>query len=110
MRLIINTFVPFNIASYALLANIIGKLTNMVPNKLIGDLSNIHLYENSWEAAKELIKRDPVKYDLTTLNDFTGFEINKNFDQWLNSKEIKDFKLNNYESHPALSVEMLAPK
>ena len=110
----VDTFLglPFNIASYALLANIIGKLTNMVPNKLIGDLSNVHLYANSWEAARELIKRDPVKYDLPTLDYFTGFkmDMNNNFDQWLNGREIKDFKLNNYESHPALSVEMLAPK
>jgi thymidylate synthase len=45
---------PFNIASYALLANIIGNLVNMVPEAIEGNLSHIHIYENALEACKNL--------------------------------------------------------
>ena len=102
---------PFNIASYALLAHIIGKLTNMVPMNLIGDLSNVHLYENSWQAARELLKRDPMKYKLPQLKDFGGFKMDmySNIDKWLASKSISDFKLDNYQSYDNIPVEMLAP-
>ena len=46
--------IPFNIASYALLANIIGNLVNMVPEYIEGNLSHIHIYENALEACKNL--------------------------------------------------------
>ena len=45
---------PFNIASYALLANIVGNLVNMVPEFIEGNLSHIHVYENALEACKNL--------------------------------------------------------
>ena len=50
---------PFNIASYALLAHIIGKMTNMIPKGIIGDLSNVHIYEPHLDAVKEQLSRDP---------------------------------------------------
>lgn len=105
---------PFNIASYALLAHIIGKLTNMVPMKLIGDLSNVHLYENAWNAAVKLCKRDPNKYSLPTL-EFDREDLLNDFkkegvDHFLKMLIIKDFKLKNYQSYPNIPVEMLAPK
>ena len=46
--------IPFNIASYALLANIIGNLVNMMPEFIEGNLSHIHIYENALEACKNL--------------------------------------------------------
>jgi thymidylate synthase len=44
----VDTFLglPFNIASYALLLEIIGKIVNMVPEELIGNLGDTHLYSN----------------------------------------------------------------
>lgn len=112
---------PFNIASYALLAHIIGKLTNMIPSRLIGDLSNVHLYENSWSAARKLIKRDPMKYNLPKLgimehvnglieNYHYKHWPNKTLDELFNNFRIKDFKLLDYQSYDNIPVEMLAPK
>ena len=46
---------PFNIASYALLLEIIGKIVNMVPDELIGNLGDTHLYSNHLDGAKEQI-------------------------------------------------------
>jgi len=46
---------PFNIASYGLLLEIIAKAVNMVPDELIGNLGDVHLYSNHVEQAKEQI-------------------------------------------------------
>ena len=47
--------IPFNIASYGLLLEIIAKSVNMVPDQLIGNLGDVHLYSNHIEQAKEQI-------------------------------------------------------
>jgi thymidylate synthase len=56
----IDTFLglPFNIASYGLLLEIIAKAVNMVPDELIGNLGDVHLYSNHIEQAKEQIGRE----------------------------------------------------
>ena len=53
----VDTFLglPFNIASYGLLLEILAKEVNMVPDELIGDLGDTHLYLNHIDAAKEQI-------------------------------------------------------
>ena len=50
--------IPFNIASYGLLLEIIAKQVNMVPEELIGNLGDVHLYSNHIEQAKEQIGRE----------------------------------------------------
>jgi thymidylate synthase len=56
----VDTFLglPFNIASYGLLLEIIAKTVNMVPDQLIGNLGDTHLYSNHIEQAKEQIGRE----------------------------------------------------
>jgi thymidylate synthase len=56
----VDTFLglPFNIASYGLLLEIIAKEVNMVPDELIGNLGDVHLYLNHIEQAKEQIGRE----------------------------------------------------
>jgi thymidylate synthase len=56
----VDTFLglPFNIASYGLLLEIIAKAVNMIPDELIGNLGDVHLYSNHIEQAKEQIGRD----------------------------------------------------
>jgi len=55
----VDTFLglPFNIASYGLLLEIIAKEVNMIPDELIGNLGDTHLYLNHIEQAKEQIGR-----------------------------------------------------
>jgi thymidylate synthase len=55
----VDTFLglPFNIASYGLLLEIIAKEVNMVPDELIGNLGDVHLYSNHIEQAEEQIGR-----------------------------------------------------
>jgi thymidylate synthase len=59
----VDTFLglPFNIASYGLLLEIIAKEVNMVPEDLIGNLGDVHLYCNHIEQAKEQITRTPYE-------------------------------------------------
>ena len=58
----VDTFLglPFNIASYGLLLEMIAKEVNMVPDELIGNLGDVHLYSNHVEQAKEQITRKPM--------------------------------------------------
>lgn len=55
----VDTFLglPFNVASYALLLEIIAREVNMVPDELIGNLGDVHLYSNHLEQAIEQIGR-----------------------------------------------------
>jgi thymidylate synthase len=60
----VDTFLglPFNIASYGLLLEIIAREVNMVPDELIGNLGDVHLYSNHIEQAKEQIGR-PIDHE-----------------------------------------------
>ena len=65
----VDTFLglPFNIASYGLLLEIIAKEVNMVPEELIGNLGDVHLYSNHVEQAKEQIGREYTHEERTEL-------------------------------------------
>ena len=69
---------PFNIASYALLLEIIAKEVNMVPDELIGNLGDCHIYLNQIEGVKEQIGRDLTeeeRYNIWFTNNYeTGME------------------------------------
>ena len=60
----VDTFLglPFNIASYAMLLTLIAKEVNMVPEEIIGNLGDTHLYSNHIEQAKEQLSREPKPY------------------------------------------------
>ena len=64
----VDTFLglPFNISSYATLLMLIAKEVNMIPDQLIGNLGDVHLYQNHLNQAKEQIKREG--YDLPHIN------------------------------------------
>jgi thymidylate synthase len=65
----VDTFLglPFNIASYGLLLEIIAKVVNMVPDELIGNLGDTHLYSNHIDQAKEQIGRKYTPEERTEL-------------------------------------------
>jgi len=108
----VDTFLglPFNIASYALLAHIIGLLTNIKPLGLIGNLSNVHIYEPHFEVVEEQFSRNPEEYSGCQLeiaeNKLGHTEDFNDIDSIFDNLQISDFKFNNYESYPALKAEM----
>jgi thymidylate synthase len=76
----VDTFLglPFNIASYGLLLEIIAREVNMIPDELIGNLGDVHLYSNHIKQAKEQIGHELTaeeRYHLWfDLNYETGME------------------------------------
>ena len=92
----VDTFLglPFNIASYATLLQLIADECDMIAGELIGNLGDVHLYKNHIQQAKEQIVREP--YKLPTI-ELSNVDILKGeFDY-----EIKD-----YESHPTIKAPL----
>lgn len=108
----VDTFLglPFNIASYALLAHIIGRLTNIVPLGIIGSLSNVHIYSPHFEVVNQQLERDYKQYSGCQLeiseNKLGHNDEFEDIDTIFGNLQISDFKFNNYESYPALKAEM----
>ena len=91
----VDTFLglPFNIASYALLLEILAKTVNMIPDELVGNLGDVHLYSNHIEQAKEQIGRPLTfeeRYALYTGNDKTWEEGGGNAWGKINGLDIMD--------------------
>jgi thymidylate synthase len=95
----VDTFLglPFNIASYGLLLHIIANEVDMIPDELIGNLGDTHLYLNHIEQAKEQISRD--SFDLPTL------KTNAKMDG-ICCNVPDDFVLEGYQSHPAIKATL----
>jgi thymidylate synthase len=75
----VDTFLglPFNIASYGLLLEIIAKEVNMVPDQLIGNLGDVHLYSNHIEQAKEQIGREFTEEEILEHLQQSGMDVLK---------------------------------
>ena len=88
----VDTFLglPFNIASYGLLLEIIAKEVNMVPDELIGNLGDVHLYKNHIEQAKEQIGRELSLGERIELIQPTGMDalIPEARDKWMEDNNI----------------------
>ena len=95
----VDTFLglPFNIASYGLLLEIIANEVDMIPDELIGNLGDVHLYSNHIEQAKEQISREP--FDLPQLK--TEAKIDG-----ICCNVPDDFILEGYQSHPTIKAPL----
>ena len=112
----VDTFLglPFNIASYGLLLEIIAKEVNMMPEDLIGNLGDVHLYNNHIEQAKEQLSRTPYelpKIQITERNWYMHEAVKeplgeKTFDQKIMSYRPDCFELIGYESHPKIKAPL----
>lgn len=103
----VDTFLglPFNIASYGLLLMLLAKEVNMLPDELIGNLGDTHLYLNHVKQAEEQVRREPFQLPLLFINDELW-----NPDQDLLSQieyvEPHDFLLEDYQSHPTIKAPL----
>lgn len=89
--------VPFNIASYSLLLQMVAQVTHLKAGEFVHSFGDTHIYLNHFDQVKEQLTRKP--YPLPTL--------------WLNPKVKKledftmaDIKLENYQSHPTIKAAM----
>lgn len=114
----VDTFLglPFNIASYYLKLEFFSAITNMKPLGIIGDLSNVHIYEPHLMSVQEQLSKNPNKYSSAKFKFsdrakklFENYRLNTlSFDNLIHNLEIEDFEFE-YESFPAIKAEMLAP-
>jgi thymidylate synthase len=87
--------VPFNIASYALLTQMMAQVTGLAPGEFVHTFGDAHLYHNHFEQARTQLARTPYAAPTMTLNperrDIFAFEYG-------------DFTLSNYTAHPAIKA------
>ncbi len=87
--------VPFNIASYALLTQMMAQVTGLKPGEFVHTFGDAHLYHNHFEQARLQLQREPLQLPEMRLNpevtDLFGF----NYD---------DFELVGYEAHPHIKA------
>ena len=95
---------PFNITSYALLLEIISKTVNMIPDELISNMGDCHIYLNQIDGVKEQLKREP--YDLPKLKISDAINFNGSIDDFLDSCDKNSFELEDYKSHPAIKIPL----
>lgn len=95
----VDTFLglPFNIASYGLLLHIIANEVNMIPDELIGNLGDTHLYLNHIEQAKEQIGR--TSFDLPQLKTEAKMD-------GICCNVPDDFILEGYQYHPTIKAPL----
>ena len=95
---------PFNISSYALLLEIIAKMVNMVPDELITNMGDCHIYLNQIDGIKEQLTRDPYPLPKLVISNQVNF--NEGVDEFLNSCLIFDFQIEGYQSHPTIKIPL----
>lgn len=91
---------PFNIASYALLLELLAKVTNMVPDMLVGRLTDTHLYLNHIEPIQEQLKREPLELPTVSIN------FDPSNDPYLQNISVENISLNNYVSHKKIKLPL----
>lgn len=122
--------VPFNIASYSLLLNIIAAITKLEPGEFVHVLGDTHIYKNHFEQVGEQLKREPYPLPTLKLNPaFADMNSAEDLDKYVNSiferakkirqelpeaeakKKIYELldeiaSLENYQCHPTIRAEM----
>jgi thymidylate synthase len=90
--------IPANIMSYALLLTMFAKQLNMVPDELIGNLGDCHIYLNQIEGVKEQLTREPYPLPTVKLSDRVVNDISE--------YTLDDIVLENYQSHPSIKMPL----
>jgi thymidylate synthase len=88
---------PFNIASYALFTHMIAQVCNLEVGDLIISVGDAHIYKNHFDQVQEQLSREPFPLPTLVLN--PDVSVIMNFD-------MEDIKLENYQSHEAITAPM----
>jgi thymidylate synthase len=91
---------PFNTSSYTILAMLFAKAAKLEPGNLIFCGGDTHIYKNHLPQVAEQITRAPYPFPQLTIEK----EINSIED--MENLSFEDFKLHNYQCHPAIKAEM----
>jgi thymidylate synthase len=86
--------IPANIMSYAILLMMLAKQVNMVPEELIGNFGDCHIYLNQIDGVKEQLTKEPYPLPSVKLSDKVVND--------LSEYTYQDIILENYQSHPKI--------
>ncbi len=102
----VDTFLglPFNIASYGMLLLMLAKECNLIPDQLIGNLGDVHLYKNHVEQAIEQTKREP--YPLPDMKLSSNHNFRAAMKGNMNEIDMNDFILLGYQAHPTIKAPL----
>jgi thymidylate synthase len=95
---------PFNIASYVLLLMLLAKEVNMIPDELIGNLGDCHIYNNQIEGIQEQLTRETYPLPQAQL-DF-DYSYSDRYSVECDKIAIEQIKLVDYQSHPAIKMPL----
>lgn len=89
--------VPFNIASYSLLAIILAKVMGLEPGEFIHTFGDVHIYENHVDQVREQLSREPKPFPTIKIDNSV--------------KKLEDFRpehveLIGYDPHPSIKAEL----
>ncbi len=87
--------VPFNIASYALLTEMVAKVVGLEPGDFVHTLGDAHLYSNHFEQARLQLTRTPRPLPRLALADGISE---------LDRFEYTDIKVENYDPYPLIKA------
>ena len=87
--------VPFNIASYALLTQMLAQVCGLETGEFIWTGGDCHIYANHFEQVDTQLAREPLPLARMVLNP----EVRDLF-----AFRYEDFRLEGYESHPAIKA------
>jgi len=102
----VDTFLglPFNIASYGMLLLMLAKECDLIPDQLIGNLGDVHLYKNHVEQAIEQTKREP--YPLPDMKLTSNHNFRAAMKGNMDEIDMNDFILFGYQSHPSIKAPL----
>ena len=87
--------VPFNIASYALLLQMVAQVVGLKPGEFVHTFGDVHVYSNHYDQIREQLTREP--YPLPTV------ELNPKITA-IDNFTLDDITLTDYQSHPSLKA------
>lgn len=79
-------------------------MVNMIPDELITNLGDAHIYKNQVDGVKEQLTRKPFELPKLVMSNQINF--NESVAEFLNSCLITDFIVENYQSHPTIKMPL----
>ena len=104
--------IPYNLASYSLLTEILCKICNMLPGDFIHTLGDVHIYDNHQDVVNTQLERTPKELPILSFsNNFNVLvnEYNSNIitlDGLFNNLTHEDFIIENYNPHPTIKAKL----